>query len=175
MFPQSSAQGCVLMFSFVWPAMWQAPCTRDFLGKSAGMGCHFLLQGLLSTRGWTHISRVSSIASGFFMLSRQESPLVTRPSPAVLTVLSSVFLFFLRVSHCCNILSSATQKKFSFGPTYSISYCFIFLLPYVAKFFKIAVYSLYMVAFFINLLQEGLCSITAQEHLLLASSLILCC
>ena len=83
--------------------------------------------------------------------------------------------FFLRVSHCCNILSSATQKKFSFGPTYTISYCFIFLLPYVAKFFKIAVYSLSMVAFFINLLQEGLCSITAQEHLLLPSSLILCC
>ena len=28
----------------------------DFIGKSTGVGCHFLLQGIFLTQGWTHIS-----------------------------------------------------------------------------------------------------------------------
>ena len=27
-------------------------CPQDFLDKNTGVGCHFLLQGILSTQGW---------------------------------------------------------------------------------------------------------------------------
>ena len=43
---------CVRLFA----APWTVACTRllcpwDFLGKSTGVGCHFLLQGIFLTQG----------------------------------------------------------------------------------------------------------------------------
>ena len=43
---------CVRLFA----TLWAVACTRilhpwDFLGKSTGVGCHFLLQGIFSTQG----------------------------------------------------------------------------------------------------------------------------
>ena len=35
---------CVQLFMTPWTAAYQAPLGRDFLGKSTGVGCHFLLQ-----------------------------------------------------------------------------------------------------------------------------------
>ena len=41
-------------------------CRWDYLDKNTGLGCHFLLQGIFLTQGWTC---VSCIARGFLSLS----------------------------------------------------------------------------------------------------------
>ena len=43
----------VMSDSFVtpWTVAHQAPCPWDFPGKNTGVGCHFLLQGILPTQG----------------------------------------------------------------------------------------------------------------------------
>ena len=69
---------------FVTP--WAVACTRvlrpwDFLGKSTGVGCHFLLQGIFPTQGWNpdllhcrqtlyHLSH-----QGNYLTSRRKTPL----------------------------------------------------------------------------------------------------
>ena len=47
---------CIVMansFATRWTVAHQAPlCPWDFPGKSIGVGCHFLLQGIFLTQGW---------------------------------------------------------------------------------------------------------------------------
>ena len=75
-FPQAAPQ--LLSPSVVsdsWPPRGLQPsrllCVRDFPGKNAGAGCHFLLQGIIPTQGSNlgllHLSPV--LAGGFFATS----------------------------------------------------------------------------------------------------------
>ena len=41
----------VQRFETLWSIAHQAPLSMDFLGKSTGAGCHFLLQGIFLTQG----------------------------------------------------------------------------------------------------------------------------
>ena len=41
----------VWLFATHWAVAYEAPPPWDFPGKSAGMGCHFLLQGIFPTQG----------------------------------------------------------------------------------------------------------------------------
>ena len=41
----------VQLFATPWTVAYQAPPTWDFPGKSTGVGCHFLLQGIFLTQG----------------------------------------------------------------------------------------------------------------------------
>ena len=38
-------------------------CPWNFPGKNAGVGCHFLLQGIFLTQGWTCVRHISCISS----------------------------------------------------------------------------------------------------------------
>ena len=42
---------CVWLFATPWTAVHQAPPSTDFPGKSTGVGCHFLLQGIFPIQG----------------------------------------------------------------------------------------------------------------------------
>ena len=42
---------CVQLFATPWTVAYQAPPPWDSPGKSTGVGCHFLLQGIFSTQG----------------------------------------------------------------------------------------------------------------------------
>ena len=44
--------GCVLLFAAPWTVARQAPLSRNSSGKNTVVGCHFLLQGIFSTKGW---------------------------------------------------------------------------------------------------------------------------
>ena len=58
-----------VMSDSLWPhRLWPTRllCPWDFPGKNTGVGCHFLLQGIFLTKGWTHTSSVSCIADVFF-------------------------------------------------------------------------------------------------------------
>ena len=41
----------VRLFVTLWTVAHQAPLSMDFPGKNIGVGCHFLLQGILPTQG----------------------------------------------------------------------------------------------------------------------------
>ena len=41
----------VRIFATLWMVAGQAPLSVGFSGKNTGVGCHFLLQGLLLTQG----------------------------------------------------------------------------------------------------------------------------
>ena len=56
---------------------WAVPCTRllrswDFLGKSTGVGCHFLLQGIFPTQGSN--PGLSHCRQTLYHLSHQAEP-----------------------------------------------------------------------------------------------------
>ena len=38
-------------FASLWTVACQSPVSWDFSGKNTGVGCHFLLQGILLTQG----------------------------------------------------------------------------------------------------------------------------
>ena len=42
---------CVRLFVTPWTVAYEAPRPWDFPGKSAGVDCHFLLQGIFPTQG----------------------------------------------------------------------------------------------------------------------------
>ena len=42
---------CVRFFVTPWTVAYQAPPSMGFQGKSTGVGCHFLLQGIFPTQG----------------------------------------------------------------------------------------------------------------------------
>ena len=44
-------------------------CPWDFLGKNTGVGCHFLLRGMVPTQGWNPCLHISPIAGEFFTTS----------------------------------------------------------------------------------------------------------
>ena len=50
-------------FASLWTVTRQAPLSMGFPGKDTGVGCHFLLQGILLTQG---SNCISSFAGGFF-------------------------------------------------------------------------------------------------------------
>ena len=57
---------CLVSSDFLGPRVLQPSrlhCLWNFPGKNAGLGCHFLLQGILSyqPKNWTHISCISFI------------------------------------------------------------------------------------------------------------------
>ena len=41
----------VRLFATSWTVAYQAPPSMGFPGKSTGVGCHFLLQGIFPTQG----------------------------------------------------------------------------------------------------------------------------
>ena len=42
---------CVRLFAIPWAVAYQAPPSMEFSGKSTGVGCHFLLQGIFPIWG----------------------------------------------------------------------------------------------------------------------------
>ena len=60
----------VRLFATPWTVAHQAPRPRDFPGKSTGVGCHFLLQGIFLTRNRTYFSCTDADSSP---LSHEES------------------------------------------------------------------------------------------------------
>ena len=48
---------CSVVSDYLWPhglhVAFQAPLSMGFPSKNTGVGCHFLLQGILLTQGWT--------------------------------------------------------------------------------------------------------------------------
>ena len=42
---------CVWLLATLWTVAYQAPLYMDFTGKSTGVGCHFLPQGIFLTQG----------------------------------------------------------------------------------------------------------------------------
>ena len=42
----------VWLFATLWTVAYQASLSMRFSGKSTGVGCHFLLQGIFLTQGW---------------------------------------------------------------------------------------------------------------------------
>ena len=42
---------CVQLFATPWTIPHQAPLPMDFPGKNTGVGCHFILQGILPNQG----------------------------------------------------------------------------------------------------------------------------
>ena len=46
---ESLSLSCVRLFAIQWTVACQAPCPWDSPGKSTGVGCHFLLQGIFPT------------------------------------------------------------------------------------------------------------------------------
>ena len=61
----------VPFFVTPWTVVHQAPlCPWDSPGKNTGVGCHFLLQGILPTQGSKPRSLMSpALAGGFFITS----------------------------------------------------------------------------------------------------------
>ena len=71
-FNTATAVSCsVASDSLQLPTRLQAPHPSHFSGKSTGVGCHFLLQGIFPTKGWTH---VFCLAGGFFTTEPPEKP-----------------------------------------------------------------------------------------------------
>ena len=69
------AKLCLTLFATPWTIPCQAPLSMGFPGKTAGAGCHSLLQGIFPTQGWNlfllHWHADSSL------LSHQGSPFVS--------------------------------------------------------------------------------------------------
>ena len=47
------ARSCFRLFVTPWTAACQAPLSMGFSGKNTGVGCHFLLQDIFPTQGWS--------------------------------------------------------------------------------------------------------------------------
>ena len=47
-------------------------CPWVFPGKNTGVGCHFLLQGVFLTWGWTHVSRIDE--QNFYLWATRKAP-----------------------------------------------------------------------------------------------------
>ena len=45
-----------ISFATPWTVARQAPLSMGFSGTNTGVGCHFLLEGIFPTQGWTHTS-----------------------------------------------------------------------------------------------------------------------
>ena len=66
---------CVQLFGTPWTVPTRLPCPWNFPGKSAGVGCHFLLQGIFPTQGWNlHLWRVLHWQVDSLPLSHLGSP-----------------------------------------------------------------------------------------------------
>ena len=65
----------VRLFVTSWTVAHQAPPSMEFLGKSTGVGCHFLLQGIFPTQGQN--LGLPHCGQKLYHLSHQGSPLVT--------------------------------------------------------------------------------------------------
>ena len=64
----------------LWPP--RLLCPLDFPGKNTGVGCHFLLQGIVLTQCWTWVSWISCTEGRFFTqwAIRLSMPLLQRHS-----------------------------------------------------------------------------------------------
>ena len=59
---KSTGVGCHFLLQGIFPSQ-----GLNFSGKSTGVGCHFLLQGIFLPPGdWTCVSRISCVGGGFF-------------------------------------------------------------------------------------------------------------
>ena len=84
---------------------WIIACTRllrpwDFQGRSTGVGCHFLLQGIFPTQGLN--PGLSHCRQMLYRLSHQGSPLVSKDNPKHLSSFNRCDMFF----HTCVSLNS---------------------------------------------------------------------
>ena len=48
----------IRLFATPWTVACQAPLSMGFPRQNTGVGCHFLLQGIFPTQGWTWVSRI---------------------------------------------------------------------------------------------------------------------
>ena len=83
---------CVLLFATLWTVAHQAVCPWDFPGKSSGVGCHFLLQGIFPTQGSN--PRLPSLLR-FLHLQAGSSPLNHLGSPQIWLYPQEITLFTL--------------------------------------------------------------------------------
>ena len=57
---------CVWLFATLSTVACQVPLSMVFPGNNTAVGCHFLLQGSLWPREWTHMSYISCLGRCFF-------------------------------------------------------------------------------------------------------------
>ena len=55
-----AAQSCPTLFDIVDCGLPGSSVHGISSGKNSGVGCHFLLQGILPTQGWTWVSHIAS-------------------------------------------------------------------------------------------------------------------
>ena len=68
----SVAQSCPTLCNRMDSSLYQAPLSMGFLGKSTGVGCHFLLQGIFPTQGLN--PGLPHCRQTLYRLSHQGSP-----------------------------------------------------------------------------------------------------
>ena len=66
----------VRLFATAWTVACQAPLSMEFSGKSTGVGCHFLLQGIFPTQGLN--LGLPHCRQTLYHLSHQGTPSVTQ-------------------------------------------------------------------------------------------------
>ena len=119
----------------------------DFLGKSTGVGCHFLLQGIFPTQGLN--SGLPHCKQMLYRLSHQGS--FPPPNPGV--IMSPQFHLFHSVTQLecivCGlfILASFTQYAFNFPPCYvfsclSSSFLFSWIMSHFLDILSLFIHSL---------------------------------
>ena len=65
---------CDRLFETPWTVAYTCRCLWDFPGKSTGVGCHFLLQGIFQTQGLNQ--GLPCCRQMLYSLSHQGSPYV---------------------------------------------------------------------------------------------------
>ena len=73
-------------------------CPWDFPGKSTGVGCHFLLQGIFLTQGSN--PALVHCRQTFYPLSHQGSPTITQHTLKARKTSFVNFFYFLTLQYC---------------------------------------------------------------------------
>ena len=139
--------GSVMSDSFVtpWIVAHQAPLSMGFPGKNAGVGCHFLLQGIFPPRDRT---QVSCLASNLFTVWAPSDQirwpsshlilcrplLLLPPSIRVFSTMealkyfpNSIVLICLPFSQCSSLKKNIYNKTQNYSCTLSVAQCFLIL------------------------------------------------
>ena len=112
-----SALSCVLFFADPWPVATSLLCPWDFSGKSTGVGCHFLLQGIFPTQG---LNLSPALAGGFF---------TTEPcgKPGVYNIHTYIYIYIHTHTSWLNLL----VFLYLYRHLYYKNHIFVLLLDYV--------------------------------------------
>ena len=108
---------CVRVFSHVRlsatpsAVLCQAPLSWNFPGKSAGEGCHFLLQGTFPTQGYNPISRIFCIGRQILCSVPPGSPYIRSTSVLLIVLFIFICLFIFFSEHLFHTLLFAGHSS----------------------------------------------------------------